>query len=217
MSNLSDFDAPKKPWLTAFVPVLVILLAAGVYWAISAFDSKSGNRLQNGTKENLGELLREGNNYYLYLSEIELYPTNQDSKSWDRGGGGPDIAYSIKWQENEIFESSAKDDTLLANWSGLQIDLKWSDLLGKTISPNEAIQAARVRFQKDASITAFVVDKDLAKDDDAGNILIELSTLRIGRNEKKMKKEGNNCVRRIVITVLPIDSTMGDLANFMKE
>lgn len=217
MSNLSDFDAPKKPWLTACIPVLVILLAAGVYWAISAFDGKSGNGLQNGTKESTGDRLREGNNYYLYLSEIELYPTNEDSKGWDRGDGGPDIAYSIKWQGNEIFESSAKDDTLLANWSGLQIDLKWSDLLHKTISPNEAIKAARVRYQKNASITAFVIDKDVAKDDDAGNILIELSTLRIGRNEKKLKKEGKNCVRRIVITVLPIDSTMGDLANFMKE
>ena len=39
----------------------------------------------------------------------------------------------------------------------------------------------------------------------------------IGKNEKEFKKEGENCVRRIVTTVLPIDSTMGDLASFMKE
>ena len=106
---------------------------------------------------------------------------------------------------------------MLANWSGLQIDLKWSDLLGKTISPNEAIHAARVRYQKDESILAIVVDKDLAKDDKAGTIQIDLSELRIGKNEKDFKKEGKNCIRRIVTTVLPIDSTMGDLASFMKE
>ena len=59
-----------------------------------------------------------GKNYYLYLSEIELFPTNEDSKNWDSGDGGPDVAYSIKWQGNEVFESTTKDDTLLANWSG---------------------------------------------------------------------------------------------------
>ena len=217
MSNLSDFDAPKKPWLTAFIPVIVILLAAGAYWIFSIYDSTNGSESQSGTNEKTGNRLTSGKNYYLYLSEIELFPTNEDSKSWDSGDGGPDVAYSIKWQGNEVFESTTKDDTLLANWSGLQIDLKWSDLLGKTISPNEAIQAARVRFQKNESVSAIVVDKDLAKDDKAGTIQINLSDLRIGKNEKEFKKEGKNCVRRIVTTVLPIDSTMGDLASFMKE
>ena len=163
MSNLSDFDAPKKPWLTAFIPVIVILLAAGAYWIFSIYESPSGSGYQSGTNEKPGNRLTSGKNYYLYLSEIELFPTNEDSKNWDSGDGGPDISYSIKWQGNEVFESTTKDDTLLANWSGLQIDLKWSDLLGKTISPNEAIQAARVRYQKNESVSAIVVDKDLAK------------------------------------------------------
>ena len=43
MSNLSDFDAPKKPWLTAFIPVIVILLAAGAYWIFSIYDSANGS------------------------------------------------------------------------------------------------------------------------------------------------------------------------------
>ena len=217
MSNLSDFDAPKKPWLTAFIPVIVILLAAGAYWIFSIYDSANGSEAQSGTNEKTGNRLTSGKNYYLYLSEIELFPTNEDSKNWDSGDGGPDIAYSIKWQGNEVFESTTKDDTLLANWSGLQIDLKWSDLLGKTISPNEAIQAARVRYQKDGSVTVIVLDNDLAKDDSAGKITIALSTLRMGKNKRDFKKEGKNCVRRLVLTVLPIDSTIEDLARFMKE
>ena len=218
MSNLSDFDAPKKPWLTGLIPVLVILLAAGAYWFFNSYSSnQSENASQNGSNAKIGDTLRVGKNYYLYVSEIELYPTNEDSKNWDRGDGGPDICYSIKWLGNEIFESSVKDDTLLANWSGLQIDLKWSDLLGKTISPNEAIQAARVRYQKDGSVTVIVLDNDLAKDDSAGKITIALSTLRMGKNKRYFKKEGKNCVRRLVLTVLPIDSTIEDLARFMKE
>lgn len=217
MSDLSDFDAPKKPWLTAFIPVLVILLAAGAYWIFSITDSQDGVDLPSSADEKAGGRLVEGKNYYLYLSEIELFPTNEGSKSWDSGDGGPDIAYYIKWQGNEIFKSTTKEDSLLANWSGLQIDLKWSDLLGKTISPNEAIQAARLRYQTDGSVSAIVVDKDLAKDDEAGNIQLELSALRLGKNERELKKEGKNCVRRIVAIVLPIDSTMRDLASFMKE
>ena len=35
-----------------------------------------------------------------------------------------------------------------------------------------------------------MVDKDLAKDDKAGTIQINLSDLRIGKNEKEFKKEG---------------------------
>ncbi|MDA7757138.1 hypothetical protein N8920_04500 [Opitutales bacterium] len=215
MSNLSDFDSPKRPWLTAFVPVAVILLAAGLYWAISASDSDVDGL--TGDLPNSGEKLLSGKNYYTYISEIELYPSNEEGKPWDQGDDGPDIKYQIKWLGNEVFESSVKDDSLLANWSGLQIDLNWSDLLGKTLSPNETIQAARIRYDALSSIEVIVKDSDLAKDDLAGNLNIELKTLRIGKNRKDFPKKTDNCIRRIEITVLPIDSTLEDLAQFMKE
>ena len=217
MSNLSDFDSPKRPWLTAFIPILVILLAAGLYWVLTSGDSHDDGNGLNSTPSNTGDKLSSGKSYYVYASEIELYPTNNEGKAWDTGDGGPDIKYHIKWLGNEIFESTVKDNSLLANWSGLQIDLKWSDLLGKTISPNEAIQAARLRYDDKGFIEIIIEDSDVAKDDAAGNLTMDLKTLRIGKNEQGYAKDSQNSVRRTVVTVLPIDSTIEDLAQFMRE
>jgi hypothetical protein len=110
-----------------------------------------------------------------------------------------------------------KEDSLLGNWSGLQIDLKWSDLLGKTISPNEAIQAARIRYETKSSIEIVIKDSDLAKDDLAGKIEIDLKSLRVGKNSREFSKDAGNSVRSLILTLLPIDSTIEDLAQFMKE
>jgi hypothetical protein len=217
MSDLSDFDAPKKPWLTALIPASVILLAAGAYWAFTSGETNGNNGIEHGIPANTGDRLIPGKSYYLYASEIELYPSNQEGKSWDRGEDGPDIKYQIKWLGNEIFESTVKEDSLLGNWSGLQIDLKWSDLLGKTISPNEAIQAARIRYETKSSIEIVIKDSDLAKDDLAGNIEIDLKSLRVGKNSRQFPKDGGNSVRNLILTLLPIDSTIEDLAQFMKE
>jgi hypothetical protein len=217
MSDLSDFDAPKKPWLTALIPASVILLAAGAYWAFTSGETNGNNGIEHGIPANTGDRLIPGKSYYLYASEIELYPSNQEGKSWDRGEDGPDIKYQIKWLGNEIFESTVKEDSLLGNWSGLQIDLKWSDLLGKTISPNEAIQAARIRYETKSSIEIVIKDSDLAKDDLAGNIEIDLKSLRVGKNSRQFPKDGGNSVRNLILTLLPIDSTIDDLAQFMRE
>ena len=217
MSDLSDFDAPKKPWLTALIPASVIFLAAGAYWAFTSGDADRNRGIGQGIPANNGDRLIQGKSYYLYASEIELYPSNQEGKSWDRGEDGPDIKYQIKWLGNEIFKSTVKEDSLLGNWSGLQIDLKWSDLLGKTISPNEAIQAARIRYEPNSSIEIVVKDSDLAKDDLAGNIEIDLKSLRVGKNSLQFPKDSGNSVRSLILTLLPIDSTIDDLAQFMRE
>jgi hypothetical protein len=57
----------------------------------------------------------------------------------------------------------------------------------------------------------------LAKDDLAGNIEIDLKSLRVGKNSREFPKDSKNSVRNIIITVLPIDSTIDDLAQFMRE
>jgi hypothetical protein len=195
----------------------VILLAAGAYWAFTSGETNGNNGIEHGIPANTGDRLIPGKSYYLYASEIELYPSNQEGKSWDRGEDGPDIKYQIKWLGNEIFESTVKEDSLLGNWSGLQIDLKWSDLMGKTISPNEAIQAARIRYEIKSSIEIVIKDSDLAKDDLAGNIEIDLKSLRVGKNSRQFPKDGGNSVRNLILTLLPIDSTIDDLAQFMRE
>ena len=65
---------------------------------------------------------------------------------------------------------------------------KWSDLLEKPSLQMKQYKS-RVRYQKDESILAIVVDKDLAKDDKAGTIKIDLSEPVLGKMKKNSKKK----------------------------
>ena len=58
-------------------------------------------------------------------------------------GKGPDIQYRILWKGNAVFESITKYDSLIADWSGLSLELNWKDLLCKSVSSDDAIKAAR--------------------------------------------------------------------------
>ena len=218
MTDLSDFDAPKRPWLSLLIPILVVFGFAGFYWIISSNSNSGANghppfQASNGVTRTG---LVKGQTYYLFASEIELYPTNLKNDPWDGGENGPDIRYRIIWQGNKVFESEEKDDALIADWSGLSIDLEWSDLMGKTISPDEAIKAARVRYEKGGVVEIVVEDDDLTDDDDAGRAEIELDDLMVGKNEIKLKKTSINAVRRINLRALPHGSSLKDLVELMK-
>ena len=218
MTDLSDFDAPKRPRLSLLIPVLVVFGFAGIYWIISS-NSNSGTNAHPPFQANNGVTrtgLVKGQTYYLFASEIELYPTNQEDKSWDVDESGPDVRYWILWQGNKVFVSEKKEDALIADWSGLSLDLEWSDLLGKTISPDEAIKAARVRYEKGGVIEVVVEDADLTDDDDVGRAEIKLDDLMIGKNDIELGKTSINAIRRINLRALPHGSPLNDLVELMK-
>ena len=218
MSSMSDFDAPKKPaWVGALVPVLLVLASAGLYWFFSAKGEGGGDGPPvDGSAQSLGTKLVNGKPNYLFASLIELYPKNLEGENWDLGDGGPDIRYRVLWQGNEVFKSKVKDDSLIADWSGLGVELEWSDLLGKKFSPDEVIKGARVRSTGDQHVAVEVVDGDVADDDEAGRVEILFKDLRVGTNEFKYEKTSDSAIRRVVLRVLPVDSSLQDLVNLMK-
>jgi hypothetical protein len=218
MSSMSDFDAPKKPaWVGALVPVLLVLASAGLYWFLSARgEGGGGDPPVDGSAQSLGTKLVNGKTYYLFASLMELYPKNLEGENWDLGDGGPDIRYRVLWQGNEVFKSKVKDDSLIADWSGLGVELEWSDLLGKKFSPDEVIKGARVRSADDQYVAIEVVDSDVADNDEAGSVEILFKDLRLGTNEFKYEKTSDSAIRRVVLRVLPVDSSLQDLVNLMK-
>lgn len=218
MTSMSDFDAPKKPaWVGALVPVLLVLAAAGLYWFFSERGEGGGSEPPvDGSAQSLGTKLVTGKTYYIFASLIELYPKNLESENWDLGDGGPDISYRVLWQGNEVFKSKVKDDSLIGDWSGLGVELEWSDLLGKKFSPDEVIKGARVRSADDQYVAIEVVDNDVADDDEVGSVEILFKDLCVGTNEFKYKKTSDSAIRRVVVRVLPVDSSLQDLVNLMK-
>ena len=101
-------------------------------------------------------------------------------------------------------------------WSGLAVKLKWSDLLGKTISPEKAIMAALVNAEKGGSVVIEVEDVDVTDDDEAGRLTVSLDDLQVGKEEFTFQKSSTNAVRRIVMRTLPVNSSARDLVNLMK-
>ena len=219
MTESTDFDAPTKPaWIGALVPVGLVLLAAGLYWWGSP---KEGDEKENGKVSPPPELatsgkLIEGQTYYLFVSEIQLYPTDLEEEAWDGSDDGPDIRYRMLWQGNEVFASDVVKDSLIAHWSGLAVKLKWSDLLGKTISPEKSIKAALISVEKGGSVVIEAEDADVAVADAAGQLTISFDDLVVGKKKFSFEKTPDNAVRRIVMRALPVNSSARDLVNLMK-
>lgn len=218
MTNVSDFDSPKpSPWLGAVFTVLLVVGAAGLYWLLSDEGGGGGSGGDSGFGAAIASgKLKEGKTYYLFASEIELFPKNPENDPWDGDDSAPDVRYRILWQGNEVFESDKKEDSLIADWSGLSVEFDWTDLVGKSLSPDKVIKAARVRYEKGGRVALEVEDVDLASDDEVGRIELDLGKLRVGRNEFAYEKNALSAVRRIVLRALPVDSGVKDLVALMQ-
>ena len=147
-----------------------------------------------------------------------MYLTDTNGDPWDSGQNGPDVKYRIMWKGNQVFQSEEKDDSLIADWSGLSLDFDWSDLEGKTISTDEVIKAARIRNEKQGVIELVVEDEDedAVDDDMAGRIEIKLDELKVGLNKRKLSKTPTNAVKRIYIQVLPQEASLKELVDLMR-
>lgn len=215
MSNITDSDSPKRPWLHLAIPVLIVSCFA--FFFLLPEQSKQGQENDSQKEKiNLGSSLRDGETYYIFASEIELESTNMEGDPWDAGENGPDIKYQILWKGNQVFQSEEKDDSLIADWSGLSLEFDWSDLGGKTISTDEAIKAARIRNEKGGVFELVVEDEDAVDDDLAGRVEIKLDELKVGQNKKKFPKTQKNAVKFINIQVLPQGSSLKDLVKLMR-
>ena len=116
MSNITDSDSPRRPWLHLAIPILIVASFA-LFFALPE-NSDQGNQSQS-KKVDEGSDLTEGTTYYAFASEIELESTNPKGDPWDAGENGPDIKYRILWKETKSFKAKEKDDSLIADWSGL--------------------------------------------------------------------------------------------------
>ena len=96
MTGISDSNAPKPPaWFGAAVPFFIILITAGLYWYITDKNNGNDSVLESDENIKLHGKLEPGQTYYIFASEIEVYPTNSENEPWDRGEKGPDIRYRI--------------------------------------------------------------------------------------------------------------------------
>jgi hypothetical protein len=117
----------------------------------------------------------EGTHYYVLLSLVEVEPRNGEN-DWD-AGSPPDLYYRIRWQGQEVFRSTAKEDTLVAKWSNVAVDL--GDVVS-TVSLDDSIKAARITARKGSVLELAVFDEDVMGDDPVGSWTVPVDALRVG-------------------------------------
>ena len=95
-----------------------------------------------------------------------------------------------------IFESITKDDSLIADWSGLSVELNWKDILGSLFHPMMLLKLHGFSYEKNERVEIVVEDVDISSDDDIGRYEIEMDSLSVGKNEIKLTKSSTNAIAR---------------------
>lgn len=189
-----------KAWLGALIPLALIAIAAGLFILIAQNEAVEQGEELSPTEP---ETLTVGKDYYLMVRTIELYPMRPGGEvAWDRlDGSGPDIAFNLTWQDNVVFESQKKGDTLIGAWDLLAIDVKNAVLNGK-VDLASSIDAAIIRVEEDTEIAIEVWDADLPGSDAAGSATMKLTQFKPGDNTFTFDATDTNAIKRIVIRVV---------------
>lgn len=161
--------ASRKPgWITTTVTSVLVVAAVALVFLLPKTSPAvvADNRL------------KEGESYYVLLSKIEVEARQADGDGWDSSEGAPDIFYEVRWRDTKVFESSRKDDTLVAIWSNSELGL--TDLTGG-VSIDGSIKAARITARAGESIEFVVYDQDdLTPNDVIARVSVAVETLRVG-------------------------------------
>ena len=205
-------DKTQKPgastsWASFLVPLLVVATVAFAWLWISG----TGSPVKDSPSPGGG--LQPDSVYYVFLSEIELYPTNPEGASWDSGSGGaPDIRYRLAWQDVTIHESETMEDSLIGEWSGVR-EGALDKLLGE-----DKLNAGKLRASKDGKLRIEVEDADtLTPDDPAGIVELKIMDLQEGVNDLRYdKKAEESAIKRLLIRLVSKDQSMEDIVRKMR-
>ena len=151
--------------------------------------------------------VRPGADYYAHVKLIELRGGPEEGESWDTGGGAPDINFKIFWNGTLVHESSQRDDTLIAEWDLIKLDVKDAILKGE-VEVATGINAPLVHAGDGGVLTIEVWDDDVMSSDRAGRFDLPLATLDEGLNELSFDAGG---VKRLVLDLVPRDMDLPDL------
>ncbi len=143
-SLLSGGPAPRAADTALAVRYLRIALGSLlVVGAAGAGAIYFGHR-SSAPEPPLVPVVAEEAHYYVLLDLVEVEPGD-----WDTNGSPPDLFYRIRWQGHEVFESAAKDDTLVAKWSNVSLAI--GDVV-RSVSIDDSIKAARITARKGDAI-----------------------------------------------------------------
>lgn len=184
-------------WIWVLLSTLLVVVSAGGaihYW-------RERDAVHEHEPPRSPQLVEAEQHYYVLLAvvEVEAKAEADGESAWDPRDGAPDLYYEVLWQHQVVFESSTKDDTLVARWSNAAI--KVSDLV-EEVSLDSSIKAARITARPGDSLEFRVYDADTIKDDLIGSWKTPVMSLQLG--DQTWGAPGGRVVS-VVCRVVPLD------------
>ena len=210
------FESRGLVWLAAALPVLLVGGVVAGWWYLGGegMGEREGVGGANGRVAEGPATLGVGEDYYLFAKTVELYPRRPGDRPWDRvGDSAPDVQYSITWQGHVVFTSTVRDDTLLATWDGIGLDVRQALMEGE-VEPTQTLnRAAPINVAEGGTVTINVWDKDTIGfgSDGAGEVTLPLVELFEGDNIIALDESKSNGIKRIVLRATGTDQPMDNL------
>jgi hypothetical protein len=193
-------------WALKLLPLWVLLAAAGTYY----FVFKPDNEVTEKEEENK-QGLAKAEAYYLHVGLIEVYPTGEDEDGWDPvGDSAPDLFYELELHGQDVFKSTTKDDTFIAQWSPVGIDAIELIKTGR-ISADNAIQAVRIGLSHNETLILRIYDEDVTNDDEVATITLRPSEWNSSLKKLEFERTSDRFVKRVHVRLFPSTMTASDI------
>lgn len=209
MSEEENSDKSSSPGSSGnsskitLVILIVCVIASAIGLALFLKKNGSDEEVKKPKDGSVGAgNLVDGKEYMIYIRKIEVSPMKSNGKAWDARGSAPDIYYQLFWRGNRIYESDTRDDSLIANWVPIGLDIKDAILKGG-VSVDQAVKLPIIkRDSRDESMDELifkVIDDDLAGDDEIETMRAYISKLNVGDNVFDYNdKKGHGVVKAVI-------------------
>ena len=181
--------------------VIFLCVGLGVYF----YNGKSLPGFSNRQSIDLEVKVQLEKDYYVLVKLVELKASKGPDEKWDSDGSAPDIGVELSWQGADIFKSSVKENTFIAQWSTSEIDLRKVALMGEQTSVDDMIKGGRISIRAGEKIKVKIFDVDvLGVKEFAGTVDLLTSDLSLGEQTIRPK---DGAVERLVLRVLDMNES----------
>ncbi|MEE9403744.1 MAG: hypothetical protein V3V20_02520 [Algisphaera sp.] len=227
-NSSSNALSPPKPrrgrtlaWLAGLLPLLIIVgVVAGYYKWWQPKANAAGRHAVATVGPPSPTTAKPGDDYYVFISKIEVYPHQPGGAEWDRGGGSaPDLWYQLVWQDKTVYESPVRDNGFVALWDSISVDVAEALPLlgsGRLDLASTLNQGAIINIVPEQTLEVIVYDSDPLGREKAGRAQLAIGELLEGDNTFSFEETDENAVKRIVMRLTNTDQPVANLLDALR-
>ena len=177
------------------IPILIFILVGLIFYFAAPELIFTDRKISNSNS------VEDGEDYFLMVKLIELFEKKPDGSNWETlSSSAPDLYFEIFWNNNKVYKSEVKENSLLAQWSNAELDVVDLTLKNKNVSVDSITQGARVNITKQGSVEIKIYNNEtLLPDKLIAKKIYNLKQLKDGDTIFKYDTNEDG-VKRIIVT-----------------